>query len=158
MDKGVAMKKIVIVDHNAFYRQSLKRLLNDFEIVGEAENGDEVFPLIQKTNPDLLILDLSLPKISGIPIAQKLNASHPNLKILILSIHNSEEHVQDAIQAGVTGYCLKDEKRENILLAINEILNGENYFSPAVMNMSDRANQRVKYSGQTAIQCVDRLS
>lgn len=135
------MKKIVIVDDNELYRQSLKRLLVDFEIVGEAENGDEVFPLIQKTNPDLLILDLSIPKISGIHIAQKLNESHPNLKILILSIHDSEEHIQAAIHAGVHGYCLKNENRANILLAIKEVLNGMNYFSPEIMNkVTNRQN------------------
>ena len=137
--KERAKKKIVIVDDNELYRQSLKRLLVDFDIIGEAENGAEVLPLIQTTNPDLLILDLSIPRISGILIARHLKESYPHLRILVLSIHDSEEHVQAAMKAGVNGYCLKDENRKNILLAINEILNGAYYFSSSVIKKFDRA-------------------
>ena len=133
------MKKIVFVDDNELYRQSLKRLLAEFDIVGEAEKGDEVLPLIQATNPDLLILDLSIPQISGILIARRLKESHPHLKILILSIHDSEEFIQAAIQAGVNGYCLKDENRADILFAINAVLSGVDYFSPTVMNKVEKA-------------------
>ena len=75
-----AMKRIVIAEDNKFCRQSLKRLLVDFEIVCEAETGNEVLPLIQKTIPDLLILDLSLPSKSGISIVRDLKESYPNLK------------------------------------------------------------------------------
>jgi len=132
--KERAMKKIVIVDENELYRQALKRLLVDFDIIGEAENGDEVIPLIQMTNPDLLILELSIPRISGIIIARHLKESYPHLRILVLSIHDSEEHIQAAIHAGVNGYCLKDEKRADILFAVNTVLNGVNYFSPMIMN------------------------
>jgi DNA-binding NarL/FixJ family response regulator len=137
--KERATKKIVIVDDNELYRQSLKRLLVDFDIIGEAENGAEVLPLIQTTNPDLLILDLSIPRISGILIARHLKESYPHLRILVLSIHDSEEHIQGAIHAGVNGYCLKDEKRTDILFAVNTVLNGVYYFSPMIMNKVENA-------------------
>ena len=128
------MKRIVIAEDNKFCRQSLKRLLVDFEIVCEAETGNEVLPLIQKTIPDLLILDLSLPSKSGISIVRDLKESYPNLKILILSIHDSELFIKEAIHAGADGYCLKDEGRKNILTAIETILEGQDYLSPSLRN------------------------
>lgn len=124
------MKKIVIVEDNKLYQQALKNILIGFEVVGEVERGDEVFPLVKKTNPDLLILDLSLPKKSGTAIVQKLKESFPNLKILVLTIFDSEDYIQAAIRAGVNGYCLKDESRKNILLAMEHVLKGGFYFSP----------------------------
>jgi len=128
------MKRIVIVEDNDLYRESLKGLLLDFAIVGEAKNGNEVVPLVQTTNPDLIILDLSLPSASGIAVARQIRESFPNLKVLILTIHESEEYIQSTLQAGVDGYCLKDESREGILMAVKTVLDGKFYLSPTLVN------------------------
>jgi len=124
------MQKIVIAEDNDLFRSTLVRALGEFQIVGQAEDGQQAIDVVHSTRPDLLILDLSLPKISGIQVARELRRHYPSLKILVLTIYESEEHLKEALEAGVDGYCLKDEGREKLLAAINRILDDHFYVTP----------------------------
>ena len=128
------MKKIVIAEDHLLYRETLKQLLTGYEIVGETDHGSKVSSLLEKTKPDLLILDLSLPNVSGIAIAKQIKQTHPDVMILVLTIHMTEDYVQEALKAGVDGYCLKDEDSGRILSAIERVLDKKNYISPTLVN------------------------
>jgi DNA-binding NarL/FixJ family response regulator len=130
-------KRIIIAEDNGLFRSTLVQSLGDFQIVGEAEDGQQAIDLVHSTRPDLLILDLSLPKISGIQVARELRQHYPALKILVLTIYESQNYLDDSIQAGVDGYCLKDVSRGKILNAINRILDGHSCFPCECDNLAD---------------------
>ena len=123
------MYRIVIADDNAQYRGAVAYSLSGFKIVGEAEDGDEAYELVLSKKPDLLILDLSLPKLSGLSVIKKIRKSLPEQKILILTIHENDEYFREALQCGVNGYCSKRDSRKNIMNAINTVLSNGSYFS-----------------------------
>lgn len=123
------MAKIVIVDDNELFRRTLKSMLIQYDIVGEACDGQQALDLIGRVNPDLLLLDLSMPKANGFAVLSQVREKYPDLKVLALTIHASEEYIREAVKMGVNGYYLKDEGRKKLLEAITRVLNGENYFS-----------------------------
>ena len=129
------MKRIVIAEDNRLIREGLKAALSGYETVGEAEDGQAAIDLVQLTNPDLLILDLSMPKTSGFQVVETLKERFRNLKILVLSIHQSDEIFKKALEAEVDGYCLKDEGREKIKSAIESVLEGGTYLSPEITHI-----------------------
>lgn len=123
------MYRIVIADDHAQYRGTLVSALSGFEIVGEAENGEQACKLVLSNKPDLLILDLSLPKLSGLSVIKKIRKTLPEQKILVLIIYNNDEFFNEALQNGINGYCIKDEPLKNIMTAINTILRKGSYFN-----------------------------
>jgi two-component system, NarL family, nitrate/nitrite response regulator NarL len=129
------MKRIIIAEDNKLYRDTLKTTLSHHEIVGEAEDGEAAIELVRLKKPDLLILDLSMPKTYGFQVIGTLKKEFPKLKILVLSIHNTAEFCRVASKAGIEGYCLKDEGRENILKSVECVLEGGTYFSAEVMDI-----------------------
>ena len=129
------MKRIVIAEDNKLFRQALKTSISHHEIVGEAKDGKAAIELVKLKKPDLLILDLSMPKMNGIQVINTLKKEFPTLKILVLSIHDEEEFCRGVLKSGIDGYCLKDEGRENILNSVECILEGNNYFSARIMDI-----------------------
>src|SRR5208337_4936748 len=131
------MKKtrIFLADDHAIMRDGLKSIIaeNDrFEIIGESGDGRETIELMDSRPPDLLILDISIPTMSGIEVARQTKKYHPNVKILILSQHDNEEYVSELMKIGVDGYMLKTNASAELLKALSEILNGNNYLSPRI--------------------------
>ncbi len=126
------MKKIVIAEDHENFREVLRDLLSNFEIVGEAEDGEQAIQLVHQTRPDLLILDLSMPRVSGINVIRELKRQYPRLKILVLTIHDAEPYVRGCCKEGIEGYFLKDESRDALSKAIDIIMAGGRYISPAV--------------------------
>jgi two-component system response regulator NreC len=129
------MKRIIIAEDNKLFREALKTALSHYEIAGEAEDGEAAIELVKLKKPDLLILDLSMPKTDGLHVIGTLKKEFPQLKILVLSIHNTEEFCRIVSKAGIDGYCLKDEGRENILKSVECVLEGSTYFSAEVMDI-----------------------
>ena len=123
------MYSIVIADDHAQYRGVLVNALSDFEIVGEAKDGDEAYKLVLSKKPDLLILDLSMPKLSGLDVIKKIRKILPEQKIIVLTIYENNKYLHEALQYGINGFCLKDEPLKNIMTAINTILRKGSYFS-----------------------------
>jgi DNA-binding NarL/FixJ family response regulator len=128
-------KKIFIAEDHQLFREGLKSLLvssGEYEMVGEARNGLEAVRLVKKTMPDLLLLDLSMPKMSGISVINEIKSIYPEVKILALTIHESDEYVLEAFNAGADGYCIKDASRQELLVAIRNVLEGKKYISPGI--------------------------
>jgi DNA-binding NarL/FixJ family response regulator len=127
--------KIVIAEDHQLFREGLKSMLSkreDTVIVGEAEDGIEALKLIRKLKPDMVLLDLSMPKMGGISVLKDVKREFPTTLILLLTIHESDQYVLEAFEAGADGYCIKDSSRQELMLAIDSVLQGKTYISPGI--------------------------
>jgi DNA-binding NarL/FixJ family response regulator len=127
--------KIFIVEDHRLFREGLKAMLSpvpEYEIIGEAEDGLEAVRLIRKSRPDLVLLDLSMPRMNGFSVLQEIKGAMPEVKILVLSIHESDQYVLQAFEARADGYAIKDSSREELRIAIRSVLEGKKYISPGV--------------------------
>ncbi|MBS3808522.1 MAG: response regulator transcription factor [Desulfobacterales bacterium] len=128
-------KKIVIVEDHQLFREGLKAMLDsrkDLEVIGEAEDGMEALELLGQSQPDLLLLDLSMPRLGGISVVREVKRLYPEMVVLALTIHESDQYVLEAFNAGINGYCIKDASREELLVAISSVLKGRTYISPGI--------------------------
>lgn len=124
--------RLYIAEDRTIVRQGLRALIesvNDFEVVGEAEDGLEAIKGVEKIQPDLVLLDLSMPKLNGISALKEIKRVRPEIKIIVLTIHNDEEYILEAFEAGADGYCLKSAEFDEIVLAIKTVLMGKPYMS-----------------------------
>jgi two-component system response regulator NreC len=144
------MKKtrIVIADDHSIIRSGLQLLLKnttEFSVVGEATSGQEAIDLVAETKPDIAVLDISMPGMGGIEATKVIKQQSPDTKVLILTIHQSEEYVYQMLRAGASGYLLKDAGKEEIFAALRAIASGERFFSPGVSKlMVDEFIRRAK--------------
>jgi len=128
-------KQIFIVEDHRLFREGLKAMLSphpEYEIVGEAEDGLEAVRLIRKSKPELVLLDLSMPRMSGFSVLREIKAEMPEIKVLVLSIHESDQYVLQAFEAKADGYAIKDSSREELRMAIRTVLEGKKYISPGI--------------------------
>lgn len=126
------MTRIFIVDDHQIIRDGLKALLsdeNDIDIIGEASNASEAIEKIKTMLPDILIADISMPEMNGIEMARIICNQLPQIKVLIISMHDNEDYINQALDAGASGYLLKDSSKEELLKAIKALENGETYCS-----------------------------
>ncbi|MGD8775753.1 MAG: response regulator transcription factor [Syntrophobacterales bacterium] len=129
------IRKIVIAEDHRILREGLESLLSskpDFEVIGKAEDGLEAISLVRDTRPDLVLLDLSMPRLDGLSAIRDIKKLSPETKILALTVHTDEEYVLEAFEAGADGYCLKDAGRAELIMAIETVFSGKPYFSPGI--------------------------
>ena len=128
------MTRIFIVDDHPVMRRVLRTLLEreaDLMICGEATTAEEALAQAATAEPDLVLIDVSLPGMSGIELARELQERHPDLPLAMFSGHNTGSHVDQALKAGARGYILKERANE-LPAAIRQILRGERYVSPEI--------------------------
>lgn len=131
------MKTILLVDDHKVVRDGLKYYFEgneNFIIKDEAENGEMALELLKKDEFDLVLSDLSMPKMDGVRLMEKIKELYPAQKVLALTMLNETAHIKKMIELGVNGYLLKSSGQKEILKAIESILDGENYFSTEVTN------------------------
>jgi len=132
------MKKkhhIFIVEDHQLFREGLKSMLanrDGIQIVGEAEDGLQAVKRIRQIKPDLVLLDLSMPKMGGISVMKEVKRELPDTLILALTIHESDQYILEAFEAGADGYCIKDASRQELMLAVDSVLEGKTYISPGI--------------------------
>jgi DNA-binding NarL/FixJ family response regulator len=132
MEKKV---KIVLAEGHTILREGLRALLSsdsNLEIVGDAEDGLKAFDYVEKLAPDLLLMDLSMPRMSGIEAIKKIKNRYPETKIIALTANKNEDYLLATLQAGADGYVLKDATHNELVMAIKNVMMGESYFSPGV--------------------------
>jgi DNA-binding NarL/FixJ family response regulator len=130
-----ARRRIVIAEDYTILREGLRSLLSshpEFEIVGEAEDGQEAIRSVDKLKPDLALMDLSMPRMNGMDAIKEIKKRSPQTKVLVLTVHKTEEYIHAALQAGADGYILKDSTHAELGLAIKNILEGKRYISPGI--------------------------
>jgi len=133
----MAKINIMLVDDHQIVRDGIKSLLSDtpsISVQGEAQNAYEFFDLLKENIPDVVLLDISLPSMSGIEVSKILSNDYPKIKILMLSMYTSEDFIFNALKSGIHGYLPKNTTQDELVLAINEIYAGREYFSKSISN------------------------
>ena len=128
-------KRVVIVEDHTIVREGLKSLIDslpEFEVVGEAEDGRKAIECAENLSPDLILMDLSMPKTDGITAIKEIKRRCAMIKILVLTVHKTEGHVRMALEAGADGYILKDATYQELEMAIHKIISGKPYLSPDI--------------------------
>ena len=172
--------KIVLADDHQIVRECLRALLHaepDMHVIGELSDGPEVADTVALLKPDVLILDLMMPGRNGLDVTREVKRRSPEVYVLILSMHGNEGYVRDALQSGASGYVVKDESVETLVIAIEAIRAGRRYLSPSLREISetllgpdatvdpyDTVTQREREvlllcaEGHTAISIAEKLS
>jgi two-component system, NarL family, nitrate/nitrite response regulator NarL len=130
--------RVVIADDHVFVRDGIKSLLeseSNIIVVGEATDGLEAITAVETHSPDLLIVDIRMPNLTGIEVVEKLRNNHNPVRIVVLSMHDSEEYVLKSIKAGADGYLLKGSSKEEFLKALHTVTSGGKYFSGDVSSI-----------------------
>jgi DNA-binding NarL/FixJ family response regulator len=127
--------RIVIAEDQTILREGLRSLLSSnaqFEIVAEAGDGREAIRHVKKYKPDLILTDLSMPRMKGMEAIKEIKRESPATKVLVLTVHRAEEYILATFQAGADGYLLKDSTHSELLMAVKKVLTGAHYISPEV--------------------------
>jgi DNA-binding NarL/FixJ family response regulator len=127
--------RIMIADDHTIVRQGLARLLNDqpdLKVVGQAVNGRQAVDKTLELKPDIVIMDIAMPQMSGIEAAKRIRKKLPKAKVLILSMYSHEHYIHDLFETGVSGYLLKDSSGRDIIQAIHAAMNDETFLSPSI--------------------------
>lgn len=125
--------QIVLADDHVMFRLGVKKMLqgmNDVEVVGEAGDGLELLEVLKKATPHLVILDISMPKLRGLEAVREVKAIHPQVKILMLTMHKEKEYLYHALTGGAEGYLLKEDADSELFRAIETLRQGGTYVSP----------------------------
>lgn len=151
-------KKIVIAQDHTILREGLKMLLAsnpEVSVVGEAQNGLDAVRSVKSQLPDLILMDISMPKLDGTRAIKEIKRLSPSTKVLVLTVHKSEDHILGALRSGADGYILKEATYEELAIAIEELFAGKSYISPAISGkviegyLEDRRNIKSSSSWET---------
>ena len=129
------MKSIVLAEDHVVLRQGLHSLINNtpgFEVVAEASDGLEAIRVVQEKLPDILIIDLTMPRYNGMDAIRDIKRIHPDIKIIVLTVHTAEEYVFESLKAGADGYVLKAADFTELVTAIQTVLKNKTYLSPDI--------------------------
>ena len=124
---------IVLADDHALFRGGVKRIIKehaDLEVIGEAGDGLKLLQLLEKSNPNMVILDISMPNLQGLEATREIKKKYPHIRILLLTMHKKKEFIQQGIARGADGFLLKEEADETLLHAILAIRQGKKFISP----------------------------
>ena len=128
--------KVMLADDHVLIREGIKQLLEfdgSIEVVDEASDGSECLEKILRSKPQVLLLDINMPKVNGIEVLEEIKKKKINVKILILTVHNEVEYLLKAVDIGVDGYLLKDSGSSELKRAIDVVMSGENYIQPSLI-------------------------
>lgn len=127
--------RLLLADDHTMFREGLRALLErrgDFQVIGEAGDGREALDLIERLHPDVAILDITMPALSGLEVAAFAHRVSPSTRVVILTMHASESYVAQALHAGVAGYLLKESAAAELVTALSAVMRGEIYLSPSI--------------------------
>ncbi len=136
------MIKVIICDDHKIVREGLKQIIgvfNDLEVVGEAESGEVLTKILRNNEPDVIVLDISLPGRSGLEVLKQLKITNPDIKVLVLSMYPEDQFAIRMLKAGAAGYLHKDSAPEILVEAIRTIAQGGEYLSPKITNLLYRS-------------------
>lgn len=146
--------KIVIIDDHQLFREGVKRILDfepSFEVVAEGDDGEEAVAIVEAHKPDVVIMDINMPKVNGVEATKQLIEADENNKIIILSIHDDENYVTHALKTGARGYLLKEMDADTLIEAVKVVADGGSYLHPKVThNLVNEFRRLATSSGQAA--------
>ncbi len=130
--------KVLLVDDHAVVRDGIRARLEqqpNYHVVGEAVNGREALQKVEELNPDIVLMDISMPVMNGMDAAKQLREKYPDVKVIILTMHEHKEYIQGVIRCGAQGYIVKDVSPTEMINAIQTVVDGETYYSSCVSQM-----------------------
>ncbi|WP_188206717.1 response regulator transcription factor [Alkalibacillus aidingensis] len=143
---------IVLIDDHKLFREGIKRILEfeeDFEVVAEGSDGSEAMDLIEQHQPDIVIMDINMPNVNGVEATRELVNHYPDLRVIILSIHDDEAYVTHALKSGALGYMLKEMDTDELVNAIKIVSDGGSYVHPKVTHNLIKDYHRLSTSNET---------
>lgn len=133
--------KVMLADDHVLMREGIRQLLEfdgSIEVVEEANDGEECLKKLEKVKPDVLLLDINMPKLNGIEVLEEIKRKNINVKVLILTVHNEVDYLIRAVDIGVDGYILKDSESAELKKAIMTVMDGESYIQPKLIPMLNK--------------------
>lgn len=127
--------RIMIADDHSLVRSGFRKLIDgveSYKVVGEAGDGEEILAKIKTTQCDILLLDLSMPKVSGLKVLEEVSKKHKEIKVIVITMHKSKEFFKAAMQQGAMGYITKEDAFEQVFLALKKVEDGKKYISPGI--------------------------
>lgn len=127
--------QVLLADDHAILRDGLRAILEsqpDIKVVGGAEDGRQVLAMAQKIKPDIILMDIAMPQLNGIDAAEQILAFHPDIRIIMLSMHSTSEYIQRAFRAGAKGYLLKDSAGQEVVQAVRKVFEGHFFISQKI--------------------------
>lgn len=151
---------VILADDHALVRAGLRMLIEtlpDVVVLGEASDGYEAIALVEKHQPHLVLMDIGMPGLNGLEATARITKQWPNIKVMILSMHQDDQYVRQALKMGASGYLLKDSASTELALAVRAVLRGENYLSPAASKsvLTDYV-QRLRSDGSSEVRLTPR--
>ncbi|MDQ0227151.1 response regulator transcription factor [Metabacillus niabensis] len=148
--------KIVIIDDHQLFREGVKRILDfepSFEVVAEGDDGEEALEIVETHKPDVVIMDINMPKVNGVEATKQLIEANPEAKVIILSIHDDENYVTHALKTGARGYLLKEMDADTLIDAVKVVADGGSYLHPRVThNLVNEFRRLATANGQASNQ------
>ena len=133
--------KVMLADDHVLMREGIRQLLEfdgSIEVIGEASDGEECLQKLEKVKPDVLLLDINMPKLNGIEVLEEIKRKKINVKVLILTVHNEVDYLIRTVDIGVDGYILKDSESAELKKAIMTVMDGESYIQPKLIPMLNK--------------------
>ncbi|UJF33236.1 response regulator [Paenibacillus hexagrammi] len=140
--------RIIIADDHQLFREGVKRIINmedDMEVIGECGDGIQVIELCNQITPDIVLMDINMPLENGVVATERLKLIFPDIKVIILSIHDDESYVFETLRKGASGYLLKDMEAESLINAIRSVVAGHAYIHPKVTGKLINQLRRMTY-------------
>lgn len=144
--------EVLLADDHQLFREGLKRILNmeeDIEVVGECGDGTQVLDFCRQVPPEIVLMDINMPLLNGVDATAELRELHPDIKVIILSIHDDESYVFETLRKGATGYLLKDMEAESLINAIRTVAEGNAFIHPKVTGKLIQQLRRMEYLSET---------
>lgn len=152
MTGSQAKIRVLLADDHQLFREGLKRILNmeeDIEVVGECGDGTQVLDFCRQALPDIVLMDINMPLLNGVDATAELRELYPDIKVIILSIHDDESYVFETLRKGATGYLLKDMEADSLINAIRTVAEGNAFIHPKVTGKLIHQLRRMEYLSET---------
>lgn len=146
--------KVILADDHALFREGLKRILNmekDLQVVAECADGSQVVELCSTVKPDVVLMDINMPIDNGVVATQRMRDTFPEIKVIILSIHDDESYVIETLRIGASGYLLKDMEATDLVNAIRAVVEGYSYIHPKVTGKLINQLRRMSYLNDAGV-------
>lgn len=142
--------RVLVADDHAIIREGLRVMLGnqpDMEVIGTASNGYETIQFVDQNEPDVVVIDISMPELNGIEAISRMLPQHPHLKVIVLSIHETKPYVYRTLKAGAKGYLIKETAGLEVVDAVRAVQRGERYLSPRIANLlTDKSFRQLETS------------